>query len=40
MVKISKFSYENPRYFNLLKRRSNIPVEVETTVREILKNVK
>lgn len=40
MVKISKFSYENPRYFNLLKRRSNILVEVETTVREILKNVK
>ena len=40
MVTISKFNYKNPRYINLLKRRSNIPAEVETTVRDILKNVK
>lgn len=40
MVTISKFSYQNPRYVNLLKRRSNIPEEVETTVKEVLKNVK
>ena len=40
MVTISKFSYQNPRYVNLLKRRSSIPEEVETTVKEVLKNVK
>lgn len=40
MVTISKFSYENPRYVNLLKRRSSIPEEVETTVKEVLKNVR
>ena len=40
MVTISKFSYENPRFIHLLKRRSSIPQEVETTVREVLKNVK
>ena len=40
MVTISKFSYENPRYVNLLKRRSNIPEDVETTVNDILKKVK
>ena len=40
MVTISKFSYENPRYVNLLKRRSSIPEEVETTVKDVLKNVK
>lgn len=40
MVTISKFSYGNPRYINLLKRRSSIPEEVETTVKEVLKNVK
>ncbi len=40
MVTISKFNYQNPRYINLLKRRSNIPEEVETTVKEVLKNVK
>ena len=39
MVTISKFSYENPRYINLFKRRSSIPEEVETTVKEVLKNV-
>ena len=40
MVTISKFSYENPRYVNLLKRRGSIPKEVETTVIDVLKNVK
>ena len=40
MVTISKFSYENPRYVNLLKRRSSIPEDVETTVNDILKKVK
>lgn len=40
MVTISKFSYENPRYLNLLKRRGNIPEEVEITVKDVLKNVK
>ena len=40
MVTISKFSYDNPRFVNLLKRRSSIPKEVEKTVKEVLKNVK
>lgn len=40
MVTISKFSYENPRFLQLLKRRSSIPEEVEITVKEVLKNVK
>ena len=40
MVTISKFSYENPRYVNLLKRRGSIPKEVEATVIDVLKNVK
>lgn len=40
MVTISKFDVQNPRYINLLKRRSSIPPEVETTVREVLKNVR
>ena len=40
MVTISKFSEDNPRYVNLLKRRSSIPEEVETTVKEVLKQVK
>lgn len=40
MVTISKFSYENPRYVNLLNRKSGVPKEVEATVRDILKNVK
>lgn len=40
MVKISKFEIQNPRYINLLKRRSNIPAHVEATVREVLRNVK
>lgn len=40
MVTISRFSYENPRYSNLLKRRSSIPEEVEETVKKVLKDVK
>ncbi len=40
MVTISKFSYENPRYVNLLGRRSCIPDEVEATVKEVLHQVK
>lgn len=40
MVAISKFSEDNPRYVNLLKRRSSIPEKVETTVKEVLKQVK
>ncbi len=40
MVTISKFSYENPRYVNLLNRKSSIPKEVETVVKEVLENVK
>jgi len=40
MVTISTFSYENPRFQNLLRRRSSIPQEVESTVREVLQNVK
>ncbi|MBR2402006.1 MAG: histidinol dehydrogenase [Lachnospiraceae bacterium] len=40
MISISKFSYDNPRYKNLLARQSSIPEEVESTVKEVLKNVK
>lgn len=40
MVTISRFSYENPRFINLLERKSSIPEEVEITVKEVLKNVK
>ncbi len=40
MVTISEFGYENPRFKNLLKRKSSIPEEVEITVKEVLKNVK
>ncbi len=40
MISISQFSYDNPRYKNLLARRSNIPEEVERTVKEVLQNVK
>lgn len=40
MITISKFGYENPRFLNLLSRRSSIPEEVETTVKEVLKQVK
>lgn len=40
MVRISKFSYENPRFRNLLSRGNSIQEEVEITVREVLRNVK
>lgn len=40
MVTISKFSYENPRFINLLKRRSSIPEEVSVIVKDVLENVK
>lgn len=40
MVTISKFSYDNPRFQNLLRRRSSIPPQVEATVKEVLANVK
>ena len=40
MVTISKFSSENPRYVNLLKRSSSIPEEVEAAVKEVLENVR
>lgn len=40
MVTISSFHYENPRYLNLLRRGNSIPAEVETTVRDVLKNVR
>lgn len=40
MVTISKFSYENPRFRNLLRRGSSIPEEVESTVKEVLSQVK
>lgn len=40
MVTISKFSYDNPRFIQLLSRKGNIPPEVETTVKEVLEQVK
>lgn len=40
MVTISKFTYDNPRFINLLKRRSSIPEDVESTVRDVLAHVK
>uniref|UniRef100_UPI004056E6D7 histidinol dehydrogenase n=1 Tax=Acetatifactor sp. TaxID=1872090 RepID=UPI004056E6D7 len=40
MVTISKFSYDNPRFINLLNRRSSIPEDVEITVKEVLHNVR
>lgn len=40
MVTISRFSYENPRFKNLLRRGSSIPEEVESTVKEVLSQVK
>lgn len=40
MVTISKFSYDNPRYLNLLRRKRSIPEDVESTVKEVLKNVR
>lgn len=40
MITISKFSYDNPRYQNLLKRRSSIPKEVEEIVKNVLTDIK
>lgn len=40
MVTISRFSYNNPRYLNVLKRKSSVSLDVETTVKEILMGVK
>ena len=40
MIQISQFSFENPRFLNLLGRRGGIPEEVELTVKEILQNVR
>lgn len=40
MVTISKFSYENPRFINLLSRKGGIPKEVENTVRDVIEDVK
>lgn len=40
MVTISKFKFDNPRFINLLKRRSSIPEEVGIIVKEVLENVK
>lgn len=40
MVTISKFSYDNPRFTNLLSRRGGIPKKVENTVKKVIKNVK
>lgn len=40
MVEISKFSFDNPRFINLLGRKAGIPAEVEKVVSEILQNVK
>lgn len=40
MVTISKFSYDNPRYLNLLRRKGSIPQDVEIVVKEVLKNVR
>lgn len=40
MVTISRFSFENPRFKNLLRRGNSIPKEVESTVKEVLSHVK
>lgn len=40
MVTISKFSPDNERFQNLLARKGTIPLEVETTVRKVLADVK
>ena len=40
MVTISKFSRDNKRFLNLLARKGGIPSSVETTVRQILTEVK
>lgn len=40
MINISKFELNNPRFVNLLNRKSNIPKEVEVTVQNVLNSVK
>lgn len=40
MISISKFYDENPRFTQLLKRRGDIPDDVEKTVRKVLQEVK
>ncbi len=40
MVPISKFTFDNPRYLNLLQRKGSIPAEVEHTVKTVLSEVK
>lgn len=40
MVTISKFSKTNERFQNLLSRRGNIPLFVETTVKSVLSDIK
>ena len=40
MVTISKYDFDNPRFQNLLARKSSIPESVEITVKEVLKNFK
>ncbi len=40
MVTISRFSYDNPRFVSLRNRKKGIPQEVETTVKEVIDNIK
>lgn len=40
MISISVFSFENPRFVNLTRRKASIPKEVTNTVSKILENVK
>ncbi|WP_370802271.1 histidinol dehydrogenase [Eubacterium ventriosum] len=40
MVKISKFSYDNPRFQNLTNRGSGIPESVEIVVKEVIAGIR
>lgn len=40
MVTISKFSYENPRFKNLLKRGGEIPESVEQVVKQVIADIR
>jgi histidinol dehydrogenase len=40
MVEISEFSYDNPRFKNLLARKPGSSEDVEKTVSEVIKNIK
>lgn len=40
MVEISEFSYDNPRFKNLLSRKPGSSEDVEKTVSEVIKNIK